>query len=473
MSNKIQIKRSVSNTNVTGLSNGELAFTQASNTLFIGLPDGSGVIRIGGAQYPGTLTANQALVANSTSGIDKVIVANAAITSIWANGSSGSNGQVLVTNGTAIYWGTGTSGSNTQVQFNDSGVANGVAGFTFDKTSNTLFVGNTVQANNFSGNGASITSVDAATVGGNTALTLRTYSEDKASNAYSNAMSDTLSRDGSYTADNSFGGTNTVITANLYFSGANAYFANDVYLGSSTNDVVHFNGKVIGNLIPATNNYHTLGNTDLRWNDLHVSNVYASYVSVSGNMAVGGDLTVVGNVTTTNVNSVVVSDPMIYLAGNNYTSDLLDIGFAGNYNDGSTNRHTGLFRDHDDGIWKLFYNLTQELSGNNDVDINDSSYRTATLQAYLRSGGLISNNSAVDITANSTISVNIVANTLSLSTALPGTSGGTGRSTTTNNALLVGNSSNGYNELTLGTSGYVLQSNGTALVYDILDGGTF
>ena len=44
--NKIQIKRSVANATVTGLSNGELAFTQASNTLHIGLPDGSGVLRI-------------------------------------------------------------------------------------------------------------------------------------------------------------------------------------------------------------------------------------------------------------------------------------------------------------------------------------------------------------------------------------------------------------------------------------------
>ena len=142
--NKIQIKRSVANATVTGLSNGELAFTQASNTLHIGLPDGSGVLRIGGAQYPGTLTNSHALVANATGGIDKIITANAVITTLTANGSVGTNGQVLVTNGTSVYWGTGTSGSNTQVQFNDSGVANGVAGFTFDKVSSGLYVGNSV-----------------------------------------------------------------------------------------------------------------------------------------------------------------------------------------------------------------------------------------------------------------------------------------------------------------------------------------
>ena len=142
--NKIQIKRSVANGVVSGLANGELAFTQASNTLWIGLPDGSGVASIGGVRYPGTLTANQALVANSTSGIDKIIVGNATITTLYANGSQGTSGQVLVSNGTSVFWGTGTSGANTQVQFNDSGVANGSSNFTFDKASNELKVGNSV-----------------------------------------------------------------------------------------------------------------------------------------------------------------------------------------------------------------------------------------------------------------------------------------------------------------------------------------
>ena len=37
---------------------------------------------------------------------------------------------------------SGVAGSNTQVQFNDSGAANGSAGFVFDKTTNTVTVGN-------------------------------------------------------------------------------------------------------------------------------------------------------------------------------------------------------------------------------------------------------------------------------------------------------------------------------------------
>jgi hypothetical protein len=67
----------------------------------------------------------------------------------------------------------------------------------------------------------------------------------------------------------------------------------------------------------------------------------------------------------------------------------------------------------------------------------------------------------------------MTANTLSLSTALGVPSGGTGKSSVTTHAILLGNNTGPLTELTLGTSGKVLQSNGTTLVYDDLDGGTF
>lgn len=616
--NKIQIRRSVANATVSGLSNGELAFTQASNTLHIGLPDGSGVLRIGGAQYPGTLTNNHALVSNATGGIDKVITGNAVIATLWANGAAGSNGQVLVTNGTAVYWGTGTSGSNTYVQFNDSGVANGVAGFTFDKVSNTLAISNTITTTNLLGttvNAASHTvgsyvvantsgvfatgTVNGAVVGvgsqffANTTEVVLSQGMKLAANGALGSANQVLRIDAGGTAywsddvgdisavtagDGLTGGgssgditidvgagvgiyvnatavgvlANSGIIANttgtwvdpangvyvdasgvgvLANSGIvsnttgtwakaangisvdssginvlagtgvtsnssgvhigqsvgttdNVTFANVVtqdltingntVLGDSGSDRITFNSLVTGNIWPSSNNAFDIGSNTLRWNNIYANSLTISKTATFGaNVSIDGTLTVTGNLVTQNVQSVIVSDPMIYLAGNNYTSDLLDIGFSANYNDGVTNRHTGLFRDHTDGFYKLFYNLTQELSGNNDVDVDDASYRTATLVAYLYSGGLTTNTTSVNLTANSTYSVGIVANTLTLSTALAGTSGGTGKSSVTNNALLVGNSSNGFNELTLGTSGYVLQSNGTAIVYDVLDGGSF
>jgi hypothetical protein len=103
--------------------------------------------------------------------------------------------------------------------------------------------------------------------------------------------------------------------------------------------------------------------------------------------------------------------------------------------------------------------------------------RTGFIQAFLApygiGGALIANSTNVTITANSTLAVSITANSLSLSTPLSGINGGTGLSSIANNSLIFGNSTNGFNALALGTSGFVLQSNGTAVVYDTLDGGTF
>lgn len=556
MPNLIQIKRSLNTAIPTSLANGELAFTANGDVLYIG-SNGS-IVAIGGKRNPGTLTANQALVANSTSGIDKIIVANASITSIWANGSSGSSGQVLVSNGTGLYWGTGTSGANTQVQFNDSGVANATSDFTFDKTTKTLYSSNAVATQYVLGTNlsrnlttnynavsgaigvATDITIGASGTGGNVSVpatatinigtttvnsTVYTGTANNSTNfdgynlanvqswitsnasaaytnatsyaatisgtAYSNAMADTLSRNGSYTGNNSLGGTNTVISSNLTVSSAKIYAAasdlsvnnvtitnnltinGNTAIGNNVADVITVTGVVTGNLNPSANVTYYLGNNSMRWAEVHAQNVHSTTGYFDGRVEISGDLVVAGNVTTVNVNSVVVSDPMIYLAGNNYSSDLLDIGFAANYNDG-VDRHTGLFRDASDGgMYKLFYNLTQELSGNNVVDVADASFRIATLTSYLTSGGLITNTTAVGITANSTIAVSIAANTLSLSTALPGTSGGTGLSSYTAEQILVANSSNGFRKLSLGTDGQVLQSNGSALLYDALDGGSF
>lgn len=632
--NKIQIRRSTANATVTGLANGELAFTQASNTLHIGLPDGTGVLRIGGAQYPGFLTNSHALVANATGGIDKVIVANAVVTVITANGSPGTNGQVLVSNGTGTYWGTGTSGSNTYIQFNDSGVANGVAGFTFTKTSNTLFVGNTIVATNINvasinassylvgnvttGTGGFYANATTVIVGNNTVnsnLTSTTlqiaYPETgvgginvgnttvivgnntintvvgagflnvnnatiaNTTGVYTtqvvNAASHTVGTDlvanssgvyhvgvinaTSFNAGNTTTGTggvrsnstiitvgnntiNTVITSagltvngqsianntGFYTSGtvnalsatigtaanfsvntthivfdgptisavnasatvnnmtvntnlvvtSNSTLYGNTVIGDSTSDRLNVGALVSSNLIPSANNTFHLGNNALRWAEIHAANIHSTSGYFDGSVEISGDLIISGNVTTTNVNSLVVSDPMIYLAGNNYTSDLLDIGFAANYFDGSTARHTGLFRDASDaGIYKLFTNSEQELSGNNVVNTNANGWTLAILQTYIQSAGFTSNATAITITANSSLTVDIVANTMTLSSPLLGNSGGTGINTYTQEDIIVANSTNGFRKLSLGTSGYVLQSNGSALLYDVLDGGSF
>ena len=108
----IQIKRGITNAAPTGLANGEQAYTANGEVLFIGSPNGNGLsIAVGGRRFPGVLTANQALVANATSAIDKVIVANLVPTVVWANSAAGTDGQILTSNSTGgVYWGAAPSG---------------------------------------------------------------------------------------------------------------------------------------------------------------------------------------------------------------------------------------------------------------------------------------------------------------------------------------------------------------------------
>lgn len=430
--NLIQIKRSTTTaiTNTTpSISSGELIFTSNGYILAIGDPSNSAnVISIGGARYPGILTANQALVANSTSGINKVIVANLVATSIYANGSFGSANQVLRSDGANVYW--AVAGDISEIIAGNGLTGGGTEGAV------TLNVG--------AANGISVT---ADTVGLTTGSTL------------------TVNSTGAH--------VNTTLSITSLVTSGDMFVNGNTKLGDTSADVVSVVGLVNTNIIPSANVTYSLGNNSTRWFEVHAANVHSTTGYFDGSVQIAGDLVISGNLTTTNVQSVIISDPLIYLAGNNYSSDLVDIGFAANYNDG-TNRHTGLFRDaSDNGIYKLFTNLTQELSGTVTVNTADPTFATASLQTYLISGGLIANATHVAITANSTVNVSISANTLTLSTPLAATSGGTGTGTYTSGDILVANTGNALSKLALGTSGYVLQSNGSSLVYATLDGGVF
>lgn len=243
-------------------------------------------------------------------------------------------------------------------------------------------------------------------------------------------------------------------------------------LGDSGSDVVSINGAVNTSIMPTANATYNLGNNTIRWAEVHAQNVHSVTGYFDGSVQITGNLSVLGTTTTVSTNNLIVDDSMIQLAANNTTSDLLDIGFFGSYNpDNGAHEHTGLFRDATLDIYRLFKGLQE--SPTNVVNTAGVGYTIATLEAYLSSGALTTNATTIAITANSTVNVAITANTLTLSSPLAGTSGGTGRATIANNAILVGNTTNGYNELALGSAGYVLQSNGTALVYDTLDGGSF
>lgn len=97
-------------------------------------------------------------------------------------------------------------------------------------------------------------------------------------------------------------------------------------------------------------------------------------IETAGSVIIGGDLTVNGNTTTVNVSTLEVEDALIRLASNN-TTDSVDIGFVGNFNDG-TAKIAGFFRDATDNEWYLF---DEYVDANIDDNIIDTSSNTFSL----------------------------------------------------------------------------------------------
>lgn len=111
--------------------------------------------------------------------------------------------------------------------------------------------------------------------------------------------------------------------------------------------------------------------------------------TITGDLAIVGNLSVSGNTSYINVQNYRVDDPLIYLAGNNYISDIVDIGFIANYvNATSSNVHTGFFRNHEDKEYYLFYGYDQEPE-NNHIDVNGNNFTIAVLNADLKTSNLV------------------------------------------------------------------------------------
>ena len=111
--------------------------------------------------------------------------------------------------------------------------------------------------------------------------------------------------------------------------------------------------------------------------------------TISGSVEINADLTVHGNTTFVDQQSIRVGDPLLYLAANNYTSDLVDIGFIANYvNTGGQNVHTGLYRSSGTKEYYLFYGYDAE-PYNNYIDPTGNNITAAILNSTVRTSNLI------------------------------------------------------------------------------------
>ena len=118
--------------------------------------------------------------------------------------------------------------------------------------------------------------------------------------------------------------------------------------------------------------------------------------TISGDLAVTGNLTVAGTQTFVNTSIVQTTDSLIKLAANNTVGDVLDIGFYGVANTGVAPSYHGLVRQAA-GNFVLFKNISQDPSSN----VVNTSYvtvaNTATLRANITGGTVSSLASAIAV----------------------------------------------------------------------------
>ena len=97
------------------------------------------------------------------------------------------------------------------------------------------------------------------------------------------------------------------------------------------------------------------------------------------NITVSGNLTVSGTTTTVSSTNLEVTDPLIYIGTGN-SANASDLGIVGHFNNG-VYQHTGLIRDHADGVWKLFSGVTTE-PGSGTVSLVGATYDTLKAGAF-------------------------------------------------------------------------------------------
>lgn len=110
-------------------------------------------------------------------------------------------------------------------------------------------------------------------------------------------------------------------------------------------------------------------------------------VSLPNDVTISGNLTVNGTVVTTNVDTLIVEDPLFMLATGN-AADSVDLGFYAQYaNPSGSKQFSGLFRDASDtGKWKLFHSLTGTAEPTSTVNTSGSGYTVGTLIANINGG---------------------------------------------------------------------------------------
>jgi hypothetical protein len=112
--------------------------------------------------------------------------------------------------------------------------------------------------------------------------------------------------------------------------------------------------------------------------------------TISGDLSVTGNLIVTGNVVSVDTIDIVINDPLILLANNNFT-DAVDIGFIAHYgNTTNVQLHTGVLRNHVNKEYYIFDSYAPHiLDEGGNIDISHPSFRLSVLNADIKTSNLV------------------------------------------------------------------------------------
>lgn len=387
------------NFNVDNINiNGNTISTTDTNGNLVLSPNGTGVIDAGGKR----ITNGSSPVANS----DFVTLGylNTSFTSsLSLSGDTGTDSVSLLTDTLNVTGGVGLSSAvtnntitlnldNTAVTAGSYGSATGVATFTVDAQGRLTAAGTTsisipsTQVSDFveAAQDAVATAFSNGTQSGITV----TYND--ASNSLSLNVNDptiTLSGDVAGSATMTDLG-NVTITTTIQ--------PNSVALGTDTtgNYVAGATGGT-GVTISGTAGEGWSPTIAIGQDVATTANVVFNKVETTNGLIVGGDLIVNGNTVTVNATNLAIEDNMIYLNDGSTVANP-DLGFAGNYNDG-TYAHAGFFRDATDGVWKVFHGYVPEPDDSPYINTADATFTLSNIQAGTFIGALSGNASTATV----------------------------------------------------------------------------
>jgi len=348
----------------------------------------------------------------------------------------------------------GTADPTGNTALSDAGIS-GVGEWYFDYVSGVLnFIGGTIPA--------SLTSSKVIFITGYRYIGTKGISTSASSNVANTANALTNARDiglaGDLTGNVLFDGSGNVtltatIAANSVALGTDTtgYFVGNITAGSgiSLSGAAGENANIIVTNSGVTSITGTANQITASASTGGITLSLPNDVTVNNNLTVQGNLFIRGTATTLQTATVSINDSLVKF-GNANPGNSLDLGFFGEYTSGGNVNYSGLYRDHNDGKFRVFDSSTVNPTGNT-ISTSDSGYTIASLVANL-TGGTVSG-----LTANIAVG-----------------DGGTGRGTFTTNGILFGNTTGALKVTAAGTSGQVLKAgtNGTP-EFGGIDGGTY